>query len=152
MVRQVAVPPAARALSTLSHIDYEDAFLVDRAQNRTAEQWARAILEDAPIAMRSALWWGWSALGLKLGSPWSDRSVLGWELRKSTPEHVLLGARSRLGMPAELLVKRGRHKFLFATFVQKETQIARAVWAGIDPVHRPILRYALEQAGRRERG
>ena len=28
-VRQVAVPPAARTLSTLAHIDYEDAFLVE---------------------------------------------------------------------------------------------------------------------------
>jgi hypothetical protein len=36
-VRQVALPPAARALSTLSHIDYEDAFLVEigPAQDRT---------------------------------------------------------------------------------------------------------------------
>ncbi len=29
MVRQVAMPPGARALSTLSPIDYEDAFLID---------------------------------------------------------------------------------------------------------------------------
>ena len=28
-VHQVAVPPAARTLSTLPHIDYEDAFLVE---------------------------------------------------------------------------------------------------------------------------
>ncbi len=66
-VRQVAVPPAARALSTLSRIDYEDAFLVDTGSDRerTAEQWARAILEDAPIIVRRALLSGWSALGLR---------------------------------------------------------------------------------------
>ncbi len=42
-VRQVTLPPAARALSTLSHVDYEDAFLVETgpAQDRTGEQWAR---------------------------------------------------------------------------------------------------------------
>src|SRR4030095_3201144 len=36
-VRQVAVPPAARTLSTLSYVDYEDAFLVETgpAQHRT---------------------------------------------------------------------------------------------------------------------
>jgi hypothetical protein len=41
-------PLAARALSTLCHVDYEDAFLVETgpAQDRTGEQWARAILED----------------------------------------------------------------------------------------------------------
>jgi hypothetical protein len=54
-VRQVAVPPAARALSTLSHVEYEDAFLIETgpAQDRTGEQWARAILEGAPILTRS---------------------------------------------------------------------------------------------------
>ena len=82
-VCQVAVPPAARTLSTLAHIDYEDAFLVEigPAQDRTGEQWARAILEDAPIIMRRALRWSWFALGLQLGSTRSDRHVLGWELR-----------------------------------------------------------------------
>jgi hypothetical protein len=82
-VHQVAVPPAARTLSTLPHIDHEDAFLVETgpAQDRTGEQWARAILEDAPIIMRRALRWGWFALGLRLGSTRSDRFVLGWEVR-----------------------------------------------------------------------
>jgi hypothetical protein len=153
-VRQVALPPAARALSTLSHVDYEDAFLVEtgQAQDRTAENWARAILEDAPIIMRSALLWGWSALGLKLGSTRSDRFVLGWEVRRSTPDFVLLGAGSRVGMPAELLVERRQQTLLFATLVQKQNQIARAMWAGVEPVHRPVVRYALEQAGRRGQG
>jgi hypothetical protein len=56
-VRQVTLPPAARALSTLSHVDYEDAFLVETgpAPDRTGEQWARAILEDAPMRTRNAL-------------------------------------------------------------------------------------------------
>jgi len=40
-VRQVTPPPAARALSTLCHVDYEDAFLAETgpAQDRTGEQW-----------------------------------------------------------------------------------------------------------------
>ena len=73
-VRQVTPPPAARALSTLCHVDYEDAFLVGTgpAQDRTGEQWARAILEDAPMSTRNALSRGWSALGLRLGSTQSD--------------------------------------------------------------------------------
>jgi len=55
-VREVAMPPAARRLSTLPHIDYEEAFLVEigPGHDRTGEQWARAILEDAPIILRSA--------------------------------------------------------------------------------------------------
>ncbi len=153
MVRQVAVPPAARAISTLPHVDYEDAFLVEigSAQDRTAEQWARAILEEAPLIMRSALRWAWSALGLQLGSTGSDRFVLGWEVRRSTPDFVLLGAGSRLGLSAELLLKRQRQTLLFDTFVQKKNHIARAVWAGVELGHRPVVRYVLEQASRRER-
>jgi hypothetical protein len=56
-VRQVTLPSAARSLITLSSVDYEDAFLVEtrRAQDRTAEQWARSILEDAPMSTRNAL-------------------------------------------------------------------------------------------------
>ena len=152
-VRQVVLPPAARALSTLSHVDYADAFLVDTGptRERRAEQWARAIMEGVPIVLRSALPWGWFALGLQLGSTGSDRSVLGWEVRRSTPDFVLLGAGSRLGMPAELLVERQERALLFATLVQHDNHIARAVWAGVEPGHRQVVRYVLELAGRRAR-
>src|SRR4029450_13153571 len=48
-VRQVAVPPSARTLSTLSHVDYEDAVLVETgpAQHRTGEQWPHHIAESS---------------------------------------------------------------------------------------------------------
>jgi hypothetical protein len=152
-VRQVAVPAAARALSTLARVDYEDAFLVEigSVRERTAEQWARAILEDAPLIVRRGLQLGWAALGLRLGPIRSDGFVLGWELRRSSPDCALLAARSRLGLSAELLVKRRPQRLLFDTFVQHENRIARAVWLGVEPVHRPIVRYVLEQASRRER-
>src|SRR5947208_422016 len=93
-VRQVDVPPAARQLSTLSHIDYEDAFVVDvvATAERTPEQWARAALEDAPSSTRGALLAGWSSIGLKLDRTRSSRSVLGWRVRASFPDFVLLGA------------------------------------------------------------
>ena len=149
-VRQVAVPPSARALSTLSRIDYEDAFLVQTGrlvQSRTGEQWARAVLEGAPIRTRSALLAGWSALGLRLGSPRSDRFVLGWEVPRSTPDVALLAAGSRLGMPAEVLFKRQQDTLLFATFVRHENQIVRAVWAGVAPGHRQVVQRLLEGAG-----
>ncbi len=82
------MPPAERKLSTLARVDYEDAFLVETGptENRTAEQWARAILEDAPIATRKSLQPGWFTLGLRLSGASSERSVLGWELRGSTPD------------------------------------------------------------------
>ncbi len=146
-VRQIAVPPEARALATLPRVDYADAFLVEVGgiRDRTPEEWARAILEDAPESLRRSLTLGWSALGLKLGSNRSDRHVLGWEVRRSTPDHVLLGAGSRIGMPAELLVKRQGERLLFSTFVQHENLLARAVWAGVEPAHCPIVRSVLSR-------
>jgi hypothetical protein len=152
-VRQIAVPPDAKALSTLAHIDYEDAFLVETgpAPDRTPEQWARAVLEDAPIAVRKSLLSGWSALGLKVGGGRSGRSVLGWEVRQSTADFVLLGRDSRVGMPGELLFKREGDALLFATFVQKNNPVARALWAGVEPAHVRIVRQILEDARRRWR-
>jgi hypothetical protein len=152
-IRQVAVPAAARALCTLSHIDYEDAFLIENcaAQERTAEQWARAILEDAPIAVKVKLLLGWSAIGLKPALSASRRSVLSWEIRENTPDYVLLDRSSVIGMPGELLFKRQRDALLFATFVLHDNPIARAVWAATEPRHVPIVRGLLEQAIRRLR-
>jgi hypothetical protein len=70
---------------------------------------------------------------------------------RSTPDIALLGTSSRLGLPAELLCKRQQQAPLFATFVQQENHIARAVWAGVAPVHRLVVRYLLERASRRMR-
>jgi hypothetical protein len=146
-VRQIEVPAEARSISTLAHVDYEDAFVVHgmTVEKRTAEQWARAVLEDAPMSIRSALQAGWSAIGLKLGRG----GVLGWQVRRSGPDFVLLGASSHIGMPGELLFKRQRHGLLFATFVQHDNAFARGVWAGVEPVHVPIVRRVLEDAQRR---
>ena len=134
-VREIALPPDARMLSTLPRLDYVDAFLVETgsARDRTAEGWARAILEAAPDGMRRAMRWGWFALGLRLGPVGSERHVLGWEVRRSTPHFVLLAAASRLGLRAEVLLKRRPNGVLFATFVHQENAVARAVWARVAP-------------------
>jgi hypothetical protein len=152
VVRQIAVPPRARALSTLPRIDYDDAFLVDVAGDRTPEAWARAIFDDAPLGLRATLWSAWLALGLRHGPLRSDHHILGWTVRRSTQDHVLLGSRSRIGMPAELLVERHDDgPLLFCTFVAKETRLARAAWASVDPAHRPAVRLVLGRAARRAR-
>jgi hypothetical protein len=142
------LPPAARALSTLSRIDYEDAFFVPSAPGtgRTGEQWARVVLEGAPQRVRARLLRGWSLLGLRLGSPWSRRRILGWQIRRSSPDFVLLAAGSRIGLPAELLFKRERDGLLFATFVQQRNSLARAIWARVVPVHQQTVRSLLTHA------
>ena len=151
-VRAVAVPPAARAISTLSHVDYEDAFVIDLgpAQDWTAEQWARAILEDTSPAMRRLLATAWFALRLELGPTPSDHFVLGLEIQSRTADRVLLGVSSRFGMRGELLFDRQQQTLFYATFVEQKSRVARAVWAAMAPVHRWAVRYLMQQASRRQ--
>jgi hypothetical protein len=149
-VSQVVLPADARALSTLSRIDYEDAFIVDVPSERTAEQWTRAVFNDAPLAVRARLVSGWTGLGLKLGQPWSARRVLGWEVQHSSPSVVLLAAESVLGLQAELLFRTEPRGLLFATLVQQNNPAARAVWARITSMHQKVVRSLLDHAARRE--
>jgi hypothetical protein len=67
-------------------------------------------------------------------------------VRSSTPDIALLGAHGRLGLSGELLFERQGNTLLFATFVQLDNPIARAVWAGIGARHRRIVQHLLEQA------
>jgi hypothetical protein len=150
-VRQVAVPPDARAVTTLTRIYYEDAFALETAtaQERTAEQWARAVLEDAPAAFRRALRRTWFALGLELGPVRTEGFVFGWEVRAATQDVAVLAVRSRMGFRAELVFKREQHTLVLASFVQDENRIARAATTAVAPVHRRAVRYLLTQAGKR---
>jgi hypothetical protein len=151
-VRQMDLPSSARALSALARVDYCDAFLFDvgSTHDESPEELIREILEGASLAVRTELLSGWSAIGLKVGNT-SERSVLGWEVRRTVPDHVLLGAESRIGMPGELLLKKEGDALLFATFVAQRNLIARAVWAVTEPVHVRVVRDILDQASRRLR-
>jgi hypothetical protein len=147
--RQVTVPADIRDLSTLPTIDYADAFLVDTGAHPdwTAERWAVAVLEDAPPAMRARLLAGWSALGLR-DAERSDPSVLGWEVRGSSADAVLLGRSSRIGMPGELLFALRPEGLLLATFVYHQTVATRAMWAAVERIHVGTVLALLDRAAR----
>jgi hypothetical protein len=151
MVTQIPVPAQARELATLSRIDYADAFRVDLGATlqRSAADWARATLAEAPPLVRAKLMLGWSGLGLRLGSPWSPGHVLGWPVRSNHPDHVVLAARSWLGLPAELLFLAEPCGVLFATFVRQDNPAVRNLWARITPTHERVVRSLLTDAARR---
>jgi hypothetical protein len=86
---QVAVPPAVHACSTLSHLDHEDAVIVEVGpdQERAGEQWPERSCRSLPIITRAALWSGWLALGLWLGAARSaDRSSASRRLGEKEPD------------------------------------------------------------------
>ncbi len=146
---QISLPHDARVLSTLPRIDYHDAFAVTADVRQTSEQWIDAVLQDAPASVRRRLWLGWTALGLKLGPPWSSHRVLGWKVRHSDPAFVLLAADSWLGLRGQLLFRSEPHGLLFATFVQQANPAARALWAAITPRHQNVVRSLLTHAAKR---
>ncbi len=150
-VRQSPVPATARARCGLSRIDYADAFLVesDAAQRLTGQQWARAVLADAPIAVRAKLQTGWAAIGLLPAVHAPRGALLGWEIRSRADDFVLLGRNSLIGMPGELLFSRESRGLLFATFAQLDNPISRAVWSATEPRHVRVVRSLLEHADRR---
>jgi hypothetical protein len=145
----VRLPADARALSTLSRIDYTDAFRLDAGVDRPAEQWARAMLNDAPLAVRARLVAGWLALGLNLRGPWSARRVLGWKVEHRDPDVVLLVAESWLGLRGQLLFASEPDGLLFATFVQQNNPLARSLWVAITEHHQQVVQSLLVHAARR---
>ena len=149
-VSAVTLPPDARALSTLSRIDYEDAFRLDAGVDRPAEQWVDAVLNDAPPSVRARLVAGWLSLGLNLARPGSADRVLGWKVQHSDPNFVLLAADSWLGLRGQLLFAGEPRGLLFATFIQQNNPLARSVWAGITRQHQHVVESLLVGAGRRE--
>ena len=139
--RQVPLPPSARALSSLPRIDYEDCFVAEteHAMELSAEEWARRILEEAPTRFKLSAPATWFALGLKHGLPWSGENILGWPVRRSEPDFVLLSAQSWTGMPAELLIKRDRNSVLLATLIQQKGPVMKRVWSLVEGPHQRIV-------------
>ncbi len=148
-VNQISLPQDARTLTTLARTDYEDAFAVTADIEHTAEQWVRAVVNDAPARVRRRLWLGWIALGLRLGPPWSSDRVLGWQVKHRDESYVLLGADSWLGLRGQLLFRTEPDGLLFATFLELTNPAARALWAAITPHHQRVVRSLLTHAATR---
>lgn len=89
-VRQIELPPAAQSHCNLSSVDYTDAFVVDISGGHyvSAEQWARTILEDAPLRFQRTAPWAWRALGLERGPLSSATSILSWPIRSRSDDVV----------------------------------------------------------------
>ena len=96
--------------------------------------------------MRGKLWLGWTALGLRLGPPWSSDRVVGWKIEHSDPGFILLAADSWLGLRGQLLFRSEPDGLLFATFLQQTNPVARALWAAITPRHQQVVRSLLTHA------
>jgi len=138
-------------MSALSRVDYSDAFVmdVDADDPRTPLEWMREILDRAPDWFRTSAPRTWRALGLKHVKVGTPGSVLGWPVKRESDDYVVLGADSRLGMPAELHLWRGAPgQLVFATLIKHANPLMRFVWRPIIGPHQRIVAQLLERAVR----
>ena len=151
-VRQIDPPPDLLDRTTLVDVHYQDCFIVDLGQAlsaRSAEQWARAVFEDAPASTRNTLVNGWPLLGLRLGPLTSDEHVLGWRIRANSPDQVLLFADGSPDMVAELLIERRRDTLRFASFIALLSPSAHEIWVDVAPRHERTVRELLDEMWQR---
>lgn len=130
--------------------DYADAFEVRVAgsDSRTAEQWARSALEQAPwIVRRTVLLAHRYVLRFRLGPLSSPDHVLGWTVVTSRPEVVRLEAESPLVRGIIVGRRPDPTRVVLTTFVvHRRRRAARVVWTFLAPIHRRVARALLAHA------
>jgi hypothetical protein len=130
--------------------DYADAFEIrsDEPDPRTAEQFARAALEQAPRAVRWTVLTAWRGLlRFRLGPTSSPNHVLGMQIMAARPEAIHLQAESWLIRGAVVGRKVDPRHVVVSTYVFYTSPVAaRIVWTAVGPLHRRVARYLMEHA------
>src|SRR5437588_10180524 len=118
----VAVPDDIDARKDLAAADFSYACQLDldTPVTQSAEQWARAVFEDAPRLLRWVIVSGWIVgLGLRLGPRRSRSYVLGWSIVSNAPDVIVLGVESFM-LTARLVVRLTEATVVHATFVRSD--------------------------------
>jgi hypothetical protein len=140
------VPEAIRALTTLAEPDYVDLFTVTApmATDASAEAWARAVLEQSPLARRHARRL-WRFIGLRLGPPQSPDHVQGWKITASGDNWLRLETASWcLTGQAVFLVEEGQVSLSLS--LRYDRPIAALVWRFVSGPHQRAVPVMLHQA------
>ncbi len=131
--------------------DYDDSFAAPHAaaDERTPEQWARAVFEQAPRPVRWFLLIGFRyGLGLKFG-PWSSpEHVLGWAIIDRSPDSVTIESRSWF-LTSRLVFRAETTRVTQSTYVRYDRRIAAIIWPPVSVLHRQIVPRILRHAATR---
>ncbi len=151
-VRRIEIPQPIANSFACSTASYAAAFAswTEAAATRTPLQWARAVFEDGPNAVRWCIVFGWTRVfGLKLGPRPSDDHVLGWAISDGdlvTGSTALL-AESKI-LRACNIVMVEETTVTWVTLVHHSLAAARPLWAFGRPIHHLTVRYLLARAVR----
>jgi hypothetical protein len=146
MVRMVAVPEDVAGLAGLATADYQEAFEFASDSGLRPEQWARLILEGASRRERLSMLGTWVALGVGLAPPGSAGQVLGWRIRRSDQEAVVLGVRALVGLTARIVIRVDGGQVVHAMVVRYDRRLGGRLWALAAPKHRSFLAGLLQRA------
>ena len=140
------VPEVVRGLAVLERQDYVDFFTIptDAAPRRSAEGWARTILEETSLA-RSGARRLWRALGLRLGPPQSPDHVQGWRIGERGDRWIRLETASwYLTARAVCTVDEGAVSLSLS--IRYDRRIAGLVWSLVAGPHLRAVPVMLHQA------
>jgi len=149
---QRAVPVRATTSGSFdADSDYCGGFAIDLPSRNegSTEQWARTILEGAPVALRWFIVAGWRfVLGLRLGPRHSTEHILGWRITRRLHDETVLEVRSAF-LTAHLVFDRDGSRLVWSTFVRYDRRIAALIWPPVSLLHRRIVPYTLARAAPR---
>src|SRR5215216_5860176 len=139
------VPEAIRSADTLARSDYVDCFTATAAgaTDKSAEEWARALLEDTPTGRSAPSLW--RLLGLRLGPTPSTDYVQGWQIAARADDWIRVEATSWC-MTAHAVVRVDDGQLAVALFVRYDRRIADVIWRPVSVMHRRAVPIMLRQA------
>jgi len=148
LVGASAVPEVVRSLSTFAEPNYVDLFTVTtpRAAGASPEEWARAVLEKAPLSQRNARVL-WRLMGLRLGPRNSPDHVQGWKIAARGDNWIRVQTGSWY-LSAEAICLAEDATVSVSLSLRYDRPIAALVWAVVSGPHQRALPVMLHQAVR----
>jgi hypothetical protein len=139
------IPEAIRCLDTLASPDYVDLFTATAsdARDKSAEEWARATLEDTPTGRSAPSLW--RLLGLRLGPTPSPDFVQGWKIADRGEDWIRIETTSWF-MTAHAVVQVDHGHVSVALFLRYDRPIAALIWPPVSVMHRRAVPVMLHQA------
>ena len=144
------VAPTAPAPDGSEEFDYADAFEIrlPSGDERTAEEWMRCGLEDAPLPLRWTILVAHRfVLRFDLAPLSAPGNIMGWRIVTSVPDLTHLQAISPL-LRGDLVARRDDPgRVTLSTYLSfNRPGTARLVWMVVGPLHRRIAPYLLERS------